>query len=178
MVEREDHSAYFPFGLLDKNEIRFTGYRGKPTYRVVASERSFGLGNDRRINFWSMLSFQPRIDLRSLLGHPSVRLSLQLFLTHPAGGPLNDRQAHSYRRRICRNWYNDDWLDRVLAIASFLADGQPAINLAAGPETRLVLAGRPLSVNSPYGINENALKKDPVEVLSDLSDDDDEGELA
>jgi len=174
LLLREDGSAYFPFGLLEKNQVRFVGYRGKPTYRIVAAERSFGLGNDRRVNFWALLNFQPRIDLRSILGHPSIKLTLQLFLTHPAGGPLDDRQAHSYRRRICRHWYNEDWLDRVLAVVSFLAEGEQAINLAAGPTARIVMAGRPFEVEAPYGINEAALTSDGVEDLNQLVDDQDE----
>ncbi len=171
LVQREDNSAYFPFGLLEKNKVKYVGRREKATTKIMAMERSFRVGNDRRDHFWALQAFQPRVDLRSILGRPSVRFALELFLTQPGGAALDDKKAHRWRRRLCKRWYNAEWLDRLLALVSFLADGNESVNLAAGPTARIVLGGRPFELEAPHGINEAALGSEVVVELDDLGDD-------
>ena len=36
LVQREGNSAYFPFGLLEKNKVKYVGRRGKATTKLMA----------------------------------------------------------------------------------------------------------------------------------------------
>ncbi len=171
LQRRPDGSAFFPFGLLDRNRWTFQGYKEKSTYKQLAADRSFSIGNGRRVKFRLLQAFKPYIDLRALRGHPSIRFGLEIYLTHPNGVALDDRQAHSFRRRLSRNWFNEEWLNRLLAVVSFLADGRESINLAQGPDQRIILAGRPVLLNAPHGINEAALGKEQLIELDRTTDD-------
>jgi hypothetical protein len=60
-------------------------------------------------------------------------------------------------------------LSRVLGTASWLADGGESINLARTSDCRIILSGRPIRLEAPVGINEDALSG-----IVDFDDDDTE----
>ena len=173
LLSLENGAVYFPQGLLKGERLSFDGYKGK-TYCLVVGERTFNLGNDRRETVRYHLVINPRVDLRQPLGVPSVRIGIQLYLTYLSGAPLEAKKAHSRRRRICMHWYNHEWLNRVLAAASFLADGKDVINLAARSQTRLVMSGRPHRLGAQLGIDESCLRPDIASLPIDVEDEDED----
>ncbi len=174
LVEREDGSVYFPLGLLDKNQVKYQTFDDRRTYRTMVANRSFPLGNDRREHIRFHQSFHPWVDLGRTIDAPVVRLTLSLYLTYPGGAPLDSKKAHRRRRRICTNWYNDEWLNRLIAVVSFLADGRPSINLAVGQRARIMLSGRPHTLTALRGIDEGRLSEDARLNLPDNGDDEDD----
>jgi TIR domain len=171
----DDGSLYFGKGILPKDKLTYRNYAGQQTYVQVSGERTFRLGNDRREVVRYHLMFRAQPNLRAIVGSPVLRLALGLYLTEPSGAPLNAKRAHSRRRRMCKSWYNQEWMHRVFAVSSFLADGEPAVNLALGPSTRIVLAGTPLDLTAPVGIDETQLGRTNVHELQ-IEDDDDDNE--
>jgi hypothetical protein len=89
---------------------------------------------------------------------PVVQVQMRLHLTDLDGRPLESRKASRRRKAIGKNWWNPDWLARLLAVAGWLGDGQDQANLATAPGVKLLLATRPISIRSPVGIDESELK--------------------
>src|SRR4029077_5905 len=170
----DDGSLYFPKGLFPKDKLTYRNHSAKLSYVQVSGERRFRLGNDRREVVRYHLMFRPQPNLRAIAGFPVLRLALGLYLTEPAGAPLNAKRAHSRRRRMGKSWYNQEWMHRVFAVASFVADGEPVVNLALGPSTRIVLAGIPIDLTSPVGIDETQLGKTNLHELALVDDADEE----
>jgi hypothetical protein len=46
------------------------------------------------------------------------------------GKALDKATAFTRRKHLVANWFNHDWLSRVMAVCSFLARGKPTIRLA------------------------------------------------
>ena len=57
------------------------------------------------------------------------------------------------RRNQCRNWWNDDWRDRLLATMSHLADGQERLTFPVASDAAFTLPTLPILFESPvtYG---------------------------
>jgi hypothetical protein len=93
-----------------------------------------------------------------------------------SGSPLDPAKAFRRRKRICRDWWNYEWLSRLTAVTHWLADGRESLELIAGPTGSFVLSGQPLQLVSPVGINEGALaavqSADDSLTLDDTPEDD------
>jgi hypothetical protein len=48
----------------------------------------------------------------------------------------------------CKNWWNDDWRDRMLAFMEWLTEGQDNLYIPLGGES-LGISARPFTVSSP-----------------------------
>ena len=147
---------------------KFDGSKGR---LKATGERNFWVGQDLKETTRYHLApvFVPILDL---FGHPAFVLRVRLHLTDLEGKPLLLRKAISRRKKICANWWNDDWLARVQAILSFLTADQP-LNLAMTVGTRIVISPLPLLATVPEGIEERAAKP-AVDDEGDLEDDVDE----
>lgn len=58
-------------------------------------------------------------------------------------------RMHRARRSQCKDWWNDDWRDRLLAMFALLSDGGESLALPTGAEEQLEVAIRPLRFLSP-----------------------------
>ena len=56
------------------------------------------------------------------------------YLADVGNEPFKGRSVIARRKHLCRNWWNDDWLARTLAICQFLADSDGFIRI--GPSLR------------------------------------------
>ena|SRR2546428_10712277 len=68
---------------------------------------------------------------------------------------------HRARRSQCKQWWNDDWRDRLLATMTWLSQGAPIIALPLGTSTFAMVPIRPLAFESPVALNEDALAVAP-----------------
>ena len=55
-------------------------------------------------------------------GGLALFVRVRLRLTDDNGIPLKGRTIVSRRKHLCKNWWNDDWFHRMLAIMQFLSD--------------------------------------------------------
>lgn len=164
------HRVCFRRGILPGDKISFTTYTGKKTRVLVTSERSFRSGESvARGRYHLALGFAPAFET---YGDPVIQLRIHLHLTDLDGRRLPPRTAFSRRKALCKYWYNHQWLSRVLAISSWLADGRDSFDVVGGDEPLLVLGARPLRMTSPIGIDEAALATIPDEDDSQIIDED------
>ncbi len=62
---------------------------------------------------------------------------------------------HSWRRRVCRMWFNEQWRDRIAGIMSWLAAKDEAITINLGSQVIVSVSKTPLTYSSPVSINDD-----------------------
>lgn len=82
----------------------------------------------------------------------------------------NKDQTAKARRNQCKNWWNDEWRDRMYATISFLAQGNEQVILPLGANTAFSLSRQPILFESPVSYLE------PGELLKEENLEDYEGE--
>ena len=91
--------------------------------------------------------------VRDLFDNFTVLLRLFIRLTDDEGILLSQAKKVSRRKHLCKNWWNHDWGNRILAVSQFLSEESEII---IGPtDNQLIIAGAPLMVTSPVSINED-----------------------
>jgi hypothetical protein len=152
-LKREGASGlmYFPRGLMRKNKIRYLGRAGSKTWIAVVGEKSFR-GRPYRYNL------APDFQIRQDLGHDFVaQMKIRVRLSDVKGKSLDHALAVARRKHLTGSWFNRHWLNRVLAVASFLSSGHSRITLL-DPRDPVVLMTTPLAGEVCFSINEANLK--------------------
>ena len=87
-------------------------------------------------------------------------------------------RQHSARRSQCKNWWNDDWRDRMLAMMTWLAQGSNGITIDCGGDT-IEISPRPLIFTSPVRFTGEgtAVPTDDAEMASTEMEDAEDGEF-
>jgi hypothetical protein len=77
---------------------------------------------------------------------------------------------HSARRRQGKNWWNDDWRNKLLAFIKFLSDDEQSFYLEAGSEEKIIISNEPIQFvgKISYNIPEKNTLEDEAE-LADLN---------
>lgn len=148
--------VYFPPGLLRDDKLFFPTYDGTTTWLLVTGERTYRRrGEVQRYRY----HLSPRLRVRRDIA-PEFLLQITpgLYLTDLDGSELDPRVRNSRRKQLCRGWWNHQWLNRHLAVVSFLSDGKEAITIGEAPEEQTVITARLNSGPVPIGIDETALE--------------------
>ncbi len=143
---------YFPMGLLEKNKAKYA-LAGKTSYVFVNGQRT-RLGT--KFLYYLSPSFTVRQDL---LDNFSVLMRVRLLTTSKNGDPVTPRKALSWRKSVCRNWWNHQWLSRYLAVLQFLSDEDGKIIVGAGSEA-VEFAASFASFETNFSIIEELLGSD------------------
>jgi hypothetical protein len=142
---------YFPRGLMRKNKIRYLGRAGTKTWIAVVGEKNFR-GRPYRYNL------APDFQIRQDLGHDFVaQMKIRVRLSDTKGKTLDHASAIARRKHLTGSWFNRHWLNRVLAVASFLSRGSSRIMLLDQCDP-VVLCASPLAGEVCFSINEANLK--------------------
>ena len=159
---------YFPGDLVKDDFVDFTMSDGQKRWRGIVGFKT--IGRERKRYWHYGISARPIIRPETLFvvkGHvvfSDDRLTLW----------SNKDAMAKARRNQCRNWWNDDWRDRMLATMAFLADGQGNVQFTVGKDVAFTLSRFPILFESPvsYAQPEHVEKPD----VDDYSFDDDEDE--
>ncbi|MGA8849964.1 MAG: toll/interleukin-1 receptor domain-containing protein [Dehalococcoidia bacterium] len=154
--------------------LRFTDYEGKQSRVLATSQRTVRQRGGTRNPYRYHLAPAFRPVLRKY-GVQVLELQVRLYLTDMQGNALLSWITNRRRKRIARSWWNYQWISRVFAIAQWAFDRQSTFNLAAGRGYEINIAGSPLSVMAPMGIDEKSLGlpeagEEALEVIEDESD--------
>ena len=149
---------YFPQSLLEGNRLSFTHCDGTKTWLLTAGERAIRKANGEIQHYRYHLAFKFKV-LREILEHRVARLGVALYMTDASGSPLADRSANARRKRVTRDWWNDEWLKRHVAICHYLAHGQREIAIGAPSKDLVVVSAEFDRFEAPLSINEDALGK-------------------
>jgi hypothetical protein len=175
----EKGRLHFPNNMFPNNRLQFTRYDGrKISIRVV------GLRTFRTTSQGSSVVETTRYHLSpdfrfffDLLGSPVFRLRIGIHWTDTNGHPLDDRKAFRRRKALCKDWWNYEWLSRMMAITQWLGDGHEEITLLKTDSGNFRLSLKPLTFSSNFGIDEGKpTELEEVEGEMAILEDADEGE--
>lgn len=132
--------------------LSFDSYDGTRGRVKAIGERRFWVGQDVRETTRYHLAplFVPMFDV---FDTPSIVIRLRLQLTDHLGTALPLAKAIRRRKAICRNWWNYEWLARVLAVSQWLTHGDDA-NLALTDGCEIRLSPTLRQVSAVEGIDE------------------------
>lgn len=165
MDDKKD-TIYFPKGLLQADKLKFTTYDGEKSWVKSCGERKrYVAGALTKYRFHLSPKFKIN---KGEDGNYFASLRVSLFITDLTGAALSSKQSNFRRKSICKNWWNYEWLNRHLAILSFLANGSENIIIGEGEENQVVLSTKFMEVEAPFGIEETKLNKSAVLVNSDV----------
>jgi len=148
---------YFPFGLLERDKVWLSLPGRARTWKQVVGERSFRRGAHREhYRYHVAPSFSVRQDLGAGF---TVLVRIRVRLTDTKGQVLPKRAGQSRRKKLCKNWWNDDWFNLTLGVCQFLAGEDGNILLGEDPNEQIVITGLLHNWSVPVGINESALSE-------------------
>jgi hypothetical protein len=151
-LQRESGILYFPTGLLEKDRVKYVGYRGRKTWLSVIVERQFPTG---KIRYHLAFVFWIRQDV---LDGFVAQVKIRLHLFDWTGKEIDPHVTLRRRKKITKNWWNPHWLSRQIAIRSFLAGGTNSIVIGDVPDEQVALSVVPIGGEVPIAINEEFLK--------------------
>jgi hypothetical protein len=158
----DKRSVYFPRGVVREDKLHFDGFARK-TWTLVVGQRVFRrLEGERDICIYH-LAFRWRVRQQLFGSSFLIQLRVGLHLTDLGGESFRPRKFNSRRKKITKNWWNDKWLNRHLAICAFLDDGTGVSLLGDSDEGRAVLSTKLVTVQVPVSIDESALASDGEE---------------
>lgn len=170
-LQDQGRLVYFPNGLIKYNRIKFTSYEGNKTHVLAVGQRK-KLGSKYRYHL------APTFEVhRNLIGKFSILLKIRIMITDIKGEMLPPRQALSRRKHLCKNWWNDQWLKRAVAVMYYLADGQEVLQFGS-EEERVVLSSKFVNYQVEFGIDEGLLSNKRTEEEIVFLEEADEGENA
>jgi len=200
-VRRQDHRNIVT-GLLGDAWERFALSRGLKRYQMAGGRSAFYFDLDSLPNpNVSFLSVGGEKTRRGLMGyktrkksgtlrhwhfavsakpvlHPQPMLQLRAHVLFSDDGRTiwsSPDALHKARRSQCKDWWNDDWRDRLLATTAWLAGGEPAFRLPlSSASTTVAVDVRPLEFLSPVTLLEPSAHPDADSTLGgDLDEDED-----
>ena len=165
---------YFPAGLLKSDRYYFDFYDGTKTFIQVYGERKYYRpGASEQFKYYLSPNFyvvERGNGIYDVITHVHIRF------TDASGKPLEGRKILSRRKRLCKDWFNDEWSKRVVGIMHFLGS-EGKIEIGKSEKDMLVINSFPREWVVPLSINEAALSYESVtvnDIIKDSSDADEE----
>ena len=172
---------WFPQNVAVNDKVSFVNTSGEKGWRSVVGYKSVkSTIGETRIRNWH---FGVRV---KTYAWPFSGFAVKPHVAFTENGTLYDSKArqHSARRSQCKSWYNDDWLDRILATMTFLADpSSKELLIPLSANETLAVRSLPIAFESPVSFE--VLDKEaqaevitPDEELEDEEDEDSDAEDA
>jgi hypothetical protein len=144
------NAFYFDIDALPNPNVTFVGIDGNKTYRGLMGYRTRKTTGTRRHRHFA-LSARPVVHPRPLL---QIR-SHVLFSDNGRTMCASEDGLHNARRSQCKNWWNDDWRDRILAAMAWLAGDSKELKLVlSGGSGDATVSTRPIEFVSPVTLLE------------------------
>lgn len=142
MANRQ-RAFYFDKKSLPAEDVTFTSPAGKKSMRALRGYKTVPSGSRRYWHFGgsarAQLSQMPVLMVRS---HVFFSDDEQTLWASP-------ERMHRARRSQCKNWWNDDWRDRLLAAMRWLGDESASIELPVSGLCPARVSTLPVVFNSP-----------------------------
>jgi len=147
---------YFPWGLVEGGRLKFVRPDGsRSTVRVTGQRKFWRPAGSEQYRYHLAPVFSVAQDLFDKF---VVLVYVRVRLADTSGRALPRRTAISRRKHLCKDWWNKEWLDRLLAICQYLADDGKIV-IGKRWEEQIILNASPLSLEAPVGVNEDVLDR-------------------
>lgn len=165
---------YFPEGLMEGERLKFTRLDGTKNWVNATGQRTLWRPSHSEEYKYSLAP--TFFAVKNLLDQSVVLIRPRIRFTDLQGTPYVKRAANTRRKHLCKDWWNDAWHNRVLALSQFLAD-EDIITIGQDDEL-ICISAHSFTFNAPQGIDEAKLDQLARErkLLSESMEDDDEEE--
>lgn len=168
---------FFKEGHLQNNKAYFTPNGGRRSYRQLVGQKSKKTldGSRVRDGFWHYAASAST----QLLPFPRFVLRHHVIFTDDGEMPWQSAERmHKARRSVCKNWWNREWRDRLLAFSAEMGGQGGTLHLPVGTDLSIAVTMKPMDFISPWtyfedgetGIDESQ----PVELVEEEEELDDE----
>jgi len=145
---------FFLKGESPSVDIHFTAPGGRNTYRGVVGYATQADGSKR---YWHF-GLQSRPIFEPLFGY--LISSHVIFSSDGATPWTNHRKMHSARRRQCKNWFNPQWRDRLLATLHWLSQGASILCIPAASSEFIQVSLKPEQFESDVSYDDPLTRKE------------------
>jgi len=174
IYSQHQDSWFIPSGLLDGDWLRYTKPDGSVGRLLAVGERTFRSGTHREPYRYHL---SPSLSVLRGSDDPFVLVFRnRVYLTDADGKPLDRNRIPSRRKHLCKNWWNDDWLGRMLGMIRLLAGEDDCIRIGAATDSQIIVETRPLLYEVPVSLDETEAELPDGEFLG--RDDDEEDEVS
>ena len=147
---------YFPDQLLNKNRLKVTRPDYKTSISAVGERKYYKPIQSEKYRYHLSPDFYVMRKSRSEFW---IVLRIYLRITDENGQLLEGRKINSRRKHLCRDWWNNEWLGRILAIMQYLGNGNDIV-VGTIKEKSIVVGVDPLTWVMPLSICEEELTED------------------
>jgi hypothetical protein len=155
---------YFTKDMVKNDNLHFMGTDGNKTYRSVVGFKT--IKDSKR--FWHFA-----VQAKPLI-YPSLAYIVKPHVLFSDDGIKvweSKERMHAARRSQCKDWWNPDWRDRILATMAWLANDKDKIEIQLGSSnTNIYVSSSPMAFDSPVSFT------DPKEEIHVIDYDDDRDE--
>ncbi len=140
--------GYFTLGLVERDTLSFIGVDGEKSRRSIVGYKTVPgpVPGQSMKRYWHF----------GIQGKP-IHYPLLAYVVKPHVLFSNDGKEiwaskdrlASARRSQCKNWWNDEWRDRITAVMVWLAGENPNIRVPLGRDVFLEVQKTPLTFESP-----------------------------
>jgi len=159
---KQPNTFYLPSTFTADGLLRFIDYRGKRTWLKIRGTTAFLRPGKPREQNYHHFAFRLMLG-RGIDNHFWIQITPSLFFFDSGDVPIVDKRVGPRRRRLTRNWWNNKWLNRLLATEQLL------LSVEQNAVGELSLREGLLRLSSPIALNEQAIAG---HTLSDLEEDD------
>jgi hypothetical protein len=172
----ERKQLYFPVGLLKNENLKYKRISGESSFFAVTGERSYGRADrGKKYRYHLAPVFVPRGDPQN--GYDII-VRVRVRITDLDGALLPGHATNARRKKLCKSWWNEEWLSRTIGVMQFLSNDEGSVGIGSQSTDRLVVDCSPRMWQAPIRLNEEALHDaDPTteaEEFPSWTDDEDE----
>jgi len=152
--ERFRGSYYMPALFNGQEKLSFVGYTGRKTWIQLRGRVTFRRGVSAREVNYHHFGFRIRL-VRGFDTGFFLQIAPTISFFDETGRPILDKSVGTRRRRMTKMWWNDKWLNRLLA-------AKHIVTSLANDDSGIVLDPNLLTLASPIGIREEAFSLEDI----------------
>ncbi|MEZ4614733.1 MAG: hypothetical protein R2867_04345 [Caldilineaceae bacterium] len=142
---------YFPLGLVDGDRLKYTRVDGSRTFVNAVGQRTrWRVQGSIEYRYHLAPTFYV---VTNLMNQFDVQVQVRVRIATTSGGTFGKKTAHSLRKHLCKDWWNYDWLGRLLAVCQYLAVDDKIV-VGENENEQLVIQASPMKLSAAKGIDE------------------------
>jgi hypothetical protein len=159
----------------DAFKVHFEGIDGSRDWRALTGFATIASPRDKSSSTKRYWHFAIQIHAK-FRPYVVFHITSHVVFSDDGKTPWSDKKRmHRARRRQCKNWYNDAWRDRLLAVMTFLSGGKQTLEIPVAAGENMVMDSRPVIFDSEVSFS--VISKKAIEesrATEDVVDDDDD----